>query len=175
MYLVPNISSDERVRLESHQAALANNAEEKVIHLFPDLVPSMKDWVEIRTARARASVHERRLTVPETLCRVEKHFDFIVSSEYVSSDGLLDVDYVIPAHDVLCLPSVDAARHGSSSAVPESDEIQAASSSRSQKCFKALKKDWTKRRKTSTMRIWSNDAKRTSADMPLIELKNNSA
>lgn len=86
-------------------------------------------------------------------------------------DGLLKIGAAISSRDVLLNSRIDANPNANSSAVPASYEIRAASSSGFTKNFKTWHKPSTKRDKTSKMDIWSDAAKASLKNMPVLNLK----
>lgn len=127
----------------------------------------MKYCVGKHIAQARASASDRFSMVAEMHRKVEGKLWNIVSGQSVFGIGSFNGSCVLPSRDIPLLPWIDAASDGNCSAMPVSDEVQAASFSWSKKDSNTSTTRSRKRCKTITMRTLSDTARLSSDDMPV--------
>lgn len=109
----------------------AHKAENVATHFPSGLVFSMKHCAGQLIVRGLVSGNERSSTVVEIIYSVENDLHKISSVHFTHDDIPLDIIRNITSRNILLLLWIDALPDGNSSALPGSDEIQRASSSRS--------------------------------------------
>lgn len=159
------------MRLKAGRAPAANKANVQVSPLLCGNVLSINFFVGKHCAHARVSARKRNSMVVKILRSEEKDLHDVFSGQSVHNDSSFDARRGILYRNVLVLSWIRATPDGNALAVPGFDEIQSASSSCLKKDSMTPSRRSNKRRKSVTMWTWSDAAKVSSDDMPVIGIK----